>query len=176
MWSKIFGSISCMQEPEVGGILWKGAGLPAMFKMIQSRKKKIFRKQDMHSSKNFSRNRKSVRGNHRNINHLGIWKKKKYNSRLLAGLGMKAWNASSLIVSNQIKLTTKTRDIWPIPPGWKWLNIRRKERKKREGRGNKRKKESNNKIFSDFSLVLMDTHHLDIMDRTSNTGTDKGET
>ena len=79
-----------------------------------------------------------------------IWefeKKKKYNSRLLAGLGMKAWNASSLFVSNQIKLTTKTRDIWPIPPGWKWLNIRRKERKKREGRGNKRKKESNNKIF-----------------------------
>ena len=146
MWSKIFGSISCMQEPEVGGILWKGAGLPAMFKMIQSRKKKIFRKQDMHSSKNFSRNRKSVRGNHRNINHLGIWKKKKaqlQTSSRTRNEGLKC----SLFVSNQIKLTTKTRDIWPIPPGWKWLNIRRKERKKREGRGNKRKKESNNKIF-----------------------------
>ena len=39
----------------------------------------------------------------------------------------------------------------------------------------RRKKESNNKILSDISLVLMNTHHLDIMDRTSNNGIDKAE-
>ena len=37
------------------------------------KKKKIFRKQDIHASKNFIRSRKSVRGNHRNINHLEIF-------------------------------------------------------------------------------------------------------
>ena len=49
----------------------------------------------------------------------------------------RTWNEGlkhGVFVSNQIKLTTKTRDIWPIPPEWKWLNIRRKERKKRECR------------------------------------------
>ena len=175
MWSKIFGSVSCMQEPEVGGILWKGAGLPAMFKMTQSRKKKDIQKARHAFEQEFRQEQEISERQPQEHQPFGNLKKKKYNSRLPAGLGMKAWNVACLFVSNQIKLTTKTRDIWPILPEWKWLNIRRKERKKREGRGNKRKKESNNKIFSDFSLVLIDTHHLDIMDRIRNTGTDKGK-
>lgn len=135
MWSKIFGNIGCIQEPAVGGTLWKGTGA-SCYVQDDTEQKKIFRKQDMHASKNFSRSRKSVRGNHRNINHLEIWKNK-----VQLQTSIRTWNEGlkhGLFVSNQIKLTTKTRDVGPIPPEWKWLNIRRKERKKREGREGKR--------------------------------------
>ena len=137
MWSKIFGNIGYMQEPAVGGTLWKGMGLPAMFKMIQRRKKRYS------ESKTSMRARISSGAGNQWEATTGtstIWKffLKMYSSRLLAGPGMKAWNMVCLFVSNQIKLTTKTRDIWPIPPEWKWLNIRRKERKKRECREGKR--------------------------------------